>query len=265
MLAARIAHALAAASILVSVSAVAAEPSAEARRLYAEGKAQYAQGHYTEAVTLFERSYALSESPALLFNMAQAHRLAGPDHCTDAVALYKSYLAAQPDAENKKEVEERIQDLGDCAPQQTAAPPPAVPGAERPAPAPAPATAPAPASAPATTPPVAPPPPPKSPLVAQNPSHLPTGPVLVTGTGAALLVAGGVLYARAWSKHHEAEKLCPCYPGTYSSWEVLTNVSYALLAVGGATLAGGITWWIATEPRTTTQPSRALLGISGKF
>jgi len=257
MLAARIARALAAASLLVSASAVAAEPSAEARRLYAEGKAQYAQGHYTEAVTLFERSYALSESPALLFNMAQAHRLAGPDHCTDAVALYKSYLAAQPDAENKKEVEERIQDLGDCAPQQAAAPAPAVPSAEARIAAPAPARA--------TPPPVAPSPPPKSALVTQNPSHLPTGPVLVTGTGAALLVAGGVLYARAWSKHHEAEKLCPCYPGTYSSWEVLTNVSYALLAVGGATLAGGITWWIATEPRTTTQPGRALLGISGKF
>src|SRR5882672_12511397 len=107
------------AGLLVSGVAVAAEPSAEARRLYAEGKAEYAQGHYAEAVTLFQRSYALSESPALLFNMAQAHRLAGPDHCADAVALYKSYLAAEPAAENKKEVEERIQQLGDCAPPKS--------------------------------------------------------------------------------------------------------------------------------------------------
>ena len=245
MLAARLVRALIAASLLVSASAAAAEPSAEARRLYAEGKAEYAQGHYAQAITLFERSYALSESPALLFNMAQAHRLAGPEHCTDAVALYKSYLSAQPDAENKKEVEERIVELGDCTPEK-----------------PSTATA---ASSATTAKPSASPPPRKPPPAAQNPSHLPTGPVLVTGTGAALLVAGGVLYARAWDKHREAEKLCPCYPGTYSSWEVLTNVSYALLAVGGATLAGGVTWWIVTEPRTTTQPSRALLGISGKF
>ncbi|HXK18243.1 MAG TPA: hypothetical protein VNG33_10600 [Polyangiaceae bacterium] len=249
MPAVRLARALAVASLLVSASAVATEPSAEARRLYAEGKAEYAQGHYAEAVRLFERSYALSESPALLFNMAQAHRLAGPEHCADAVALYKSYLQAQPDAENKKEVEERIQQLGDCAPQPASAAAPA---------------APAPAAA-SPAPPSAQPPPPKPLFIAQNPSHLPTGPVLVTGTGAALLVAGGVLYSRAWSKHREAEKLCPCYPGTYSSWEVLTNVSYALLAVGGATLAGGVTWWIVTEPRSTAQPSRAMLGISGRF
>jgi hypothetical protein len=246
MLAARFVRALAA-SLLVSASAVAAEPSAEARRLYAEGKAEYAQGHYAEAVSLFERSYALSESPALLFNMAQAHRLAGPDHCVDAVALYKSYLSAEPDAENKKEVEERIAQLGDCAPPKSSdAVPIAAPPAAGPSPPPS-------------------PPPRKAPPVAQNPSHLPTGPVLVTGTGAALLVAGGVLYARAWDKHREAEKLCPCYPGTYSSWEVLTNVSYALLAVGGASLAGGVSWWLVTEPRTATQPTRAMLGVSGHF
>jgi hypothetical protein len=251
MLAARFFRALAVASLLVSASAVAAEPSAEARRLYAEGKAEYAQGHYAEAVTLFERSYALSESPALLFNMAQAHRLAGPDHCADAVALYKSYLSAEPAAENKKEVEERIQQLGDCAPQKPS---------EAQVPTATPNAAPTNSASPPQTQPARQPPP-----AAQNPSHLPTGPVLVTGTGAALLVAGGVLYARAWDKHREAEKLCPCYPGTYSSWEVLTNVSYALLAVGGATLAGGVAWWLVTEPRTTTQPARALVGISGRF
>ena len=247
MLLARLTCALALTSFFVAIDVAAAEPSAEARRLYAEGKAEYAQGHYTEAVTLFERSYALSESAALLFNMAQAHRLAGPEHCSDAVALYKSYLAAEPEAENKKEVEERIHELGDCR----LPPPPPAPAAN-----PAPAVSAAPPTAPQ---------PRAAPFVAQNPSRLPTGPVLVTGTGAALLVAGGVLYARAWDKHREAEKLCPCYPGTYSSWEVLTNVSYALLAAGGATLAGGITWWASAEPPQASRPAHALLGVSGRF
>jgi len=245
MLALRFVCALGMVALLTSATARAAEPNVEARRLYAEGKAEYAQGHYAQAVELFERSYALSESTALLFNMAQAHRLAGPAHCSDAVALYKSYLAAEPAVENRQEVEERIAELGDCTGQtavESPAPNPPAPNDNAPAPA-ARFREPAP--------------------VARR--ALPTGPVLVTGAGSALLVAGGVLYARAWDKHREAERRCPCYPGTYSTWEVLTNVSYALLAVGGATLAGGATWWIVGEPAKGGQPSRALLGVSGRF
>lgn len=234
------------ATLLCSATARAVEPDPEARRLYAQGKAEYAQGHYVEAIQLFERSYALSESTALLFNMAQAHRLAGPAHCADAVALYKSYVAAEPGAENRKEVDERIAELGQCSSQDTAEKPPVA------------ADTPKSATPPAVTP-------------SREPSGRPsgaassTGPVLVAGTGAALLVAGGVLFARAWDKHREAEERCPCYPGTYSSWEVLTNVSYALLAVGGATLAGGVTWWVVGQPAKDAQPAQALLGVSGKF
>jgi tetratricopeptide (TPR) repeat protein len=220
----------------------AVEPDGDARALYAEGKAEYAQGHYAEAVLLFERSYALSGSPALLFNMAQAHRLAGPEHCSEALALYKSYLEALPDAENANEVAERIAELDDCAAQKL--------GSATPAP-----------SAPRLVP-----------VQVTNDSApipkrpgLPTGPVLTTGAGAALLVAGGVLYARAWDKHREAERICPCYPGSYAKWELLTNVSYALLAVGGATLAGGVTWWVVGAPSEDGRGSRTMLSVSGHF
>jgi hypothetical protein len=230
-------------AVSFSVPAFALEPKAEARRLYAEGKAAYAQAHYAEAIDLFERSYRLSESPALLFNMAQAHRLAGAGHCQAAVILYKSYLGAEPEAENKNEVEERIAQLGDCAgdvlPAAEPSTPPVVPRTSTPAPA-----------APA-------PPRPKE--------GAPTGPVLLTGTGAALLVAGGVLYARAWDKHREAKRVCPCYPGSFSNWEVLTNVSYALLAVGGATTASGLTWWAFGAPRAAGTPQQAMVGVSGSF
>jgi hypothetical protein len=227
---------------LFSRAALAAPPNEEARRLYAEGKSKYAQAQYLEAVGLFERAYALTEAPALLFNMAQAHRLAGPGHCASALTLYKSYLGAEPEAENRKEVEERISELGDCSADV------------RPAPAPAPT---------GTTP--APSPRPAAPLPAvKSGSKLPTGPVLMTGAGAALLVAGGVLYLRAWDKHREAEGVCPCYPGTYSDWEMLTNVSYVLLSVGGATTLGGVSWWAFGSPSSSQQP-RAMLGVSGSF
>jgi tetratricopeptide (TPR) repeat protein len=237
--------ALLASPLLASGRARADDAAVEAKRLYAQGKVEFAQGNYVQAADLFERSYALSESTALLFNMAQAHRLAGAGHCATAVRLYKSYLAAEPEAENRKEVEERIAELGDCR------------GDVAPVPAPAPAPA---RAAFAPSEPARPAPPPT-----RVQGGLPTGPVLVSGAGAALLVAGGVLYARAWDKHREAEQVCPCYPGTYSDWEVLTNVSYALLAVGGATLAGGVTWWIAGEPSRSGGPTRAMLGVSGSF
>lgn len=237
-------HALVALAVGAASGAAHAEPAAEARQLYAEGKAEYAQGHYEQAVKLFERSYALSESPALLFNMAQAHRLAGPSHCADARSLYKSYLAAFPEAENRKEVEERVQELDDCA--------------NAPAPAPAPAPSPVAPTASAPPPPVAPAAPPPSTASA-------TAPILVSGVGAALAVAGGVLYWRASEKHREAERYCPCYPGTFTRWEVLTNVSYALLAVGGTTLAGGVTWWVVASPRDHAEPAQAMLGARGSF
>jgi hypothetical protein len=89
--------------------------------------------------------------------------------------------------------------------------------------------------------------------------------VLLSGAGAALAVAGGVLYWRAWEKHRDAERVCPCYPGTYSRWEVLSNVSYALLAVGGATLVGGVSWWVVATPRDRSEPAQALLGARGSF
>ena len=41
--------------------------------------------------------------------------------------------------------------------------------------------------------------------------------------------------------------------------------SYALLAVGGATLAGGVTWWAVGQPSTNGQPAQAMLGVAGKF
>jgi len=256
MLTARLLCGLVAVSF-VSVPARASEPSVEARRLYAEGKAEYALGHYVEAIAFFERSYALSESPALLFNMAQAHRLAGPEHCARAVALYQRYLQAEPAAENAKEVVERLQELGACGAESA---PAAAPNSNETAPIAPPATppraissTPAPRAAPSAAP------------AAARRRGLPTGPVLVTGTGAALAVAGGVLYAVAWNKHREAEKVCPCYPGSYSSWEVLTDVSYALLAAGGATLGGGIVWWVTASPSARSEPRRAMWGISGRF
>jgi len=47
-------------------------PDERARELYLRGDRLYAEGSYDEAVTAFEKSYALSQRPALLYDMANA-------------------------------------------------------------------------------------------------------------------------------------------------------------------------------------------------
>jgi tetratricopeptide (TPR) repeat protein len=234
------------------------DPTNEARRLYAEGKTEYAQGRLEEAIALFERAYALSEAPGLLFNLAQAHRLAGDDHCPQAYALYKSYLAAAPAADNRLEVEERIAELRVCASRLAEAPPasPApTPSAAAPEPAaPAPPPAPRDALAPSTTP--------RAPTAT---NHRRLRAAIVTGLGVALMIAGGVLYAEAAAKHREAERVCPCYPGTYSTWSALTNVSYAAMGVGGAALVGGVSWWLVGAPAGSAPGAHAALALRGHF
>ena len=54
----------------------------------------YNLGHFDEAVEAFEAAYKLVLDPALLFNVAQAHRLGGrPER---ALATYKAYLRTAP-------------------------------------------------------------------------------------------------------------------------------------------------------------------------
>lgn len=61
------------------------------------GIAAHNRGAYDEAIALYEKAYAELPHPALFFNMAQAHRLAG--RRDQALALYRRYLAEAPDGE----------------------------------------------------------------------------------------------------------------------------------------------------------------------
>src|SRR5687767_4116249 len=82
--------------LLVSRPAGAAEPAniAEARVLYQKATAAYGLGNFEEAALLYEKGFALTTKPELLFNAAQAHRRAG--NKARALALYTSYLQIFP-------------------------------------------------------------------------------------------------------------------------------------------------------------------------
>ena len=80
--------------------AIAAEPSA-ARRAYDEATAAFGLGHYQEAAEKYETAFSLRPDPALLYNAAQAYRLAG--NRPRALELYRNYLRLYPDRQNADE------------------------------------------------------------------------------------------------------------------------------------------------------------------
>jgi len=98
---------------LIALSRVAtADDAGDAERLYNEGQAAYDAKRYDAAIAAWDKSYGLSKLPALVFNLAQAHRLAG--HCTQAVEHYQRFIALDPQAEDKPAAEQFVRELSPC-------------------------------------------------------------------------------------------------------------------------------------------------------
>src|SRR5260221_9114870 len=100
---------------LATHAAAQSSDAARARELYEEGARLYNLGQYEGALRSFEQAYAVSGAKPLLFNIAQAHRLAGPAHCDRALLTYETYLREDPQASNRVEVEQRIGEMRTCS------------------------------------------------------------------------------------------------------------------------------------------------------
>jgi tetratricopeptide (TPR) repeat protein len=156
-------------ALLLTLGAVAparADDAATAREHYQKGSSFYDLGRYTEAIQEFEAAYEIKNDPALLYNLAQSHRLAG--NSEQALHFYRTYLRYVPGAKNRGEIEDRIRQLEQLVAQKNAVqstlPPPAPTG-----------TTPPPAATPPviTTPPVAPAPPETPPVTTTPPPGAP--------------------------------------------------------------------------------------------
>lgn len=80
-----------------------------ARNLFQAGKVAYDAGDFEGAFEFFEKSYARSHRPELLYNIGQtADRLRNDQKTLDS---FRAYLAALPNADNRAEVENRIRAL----------------------------------------------------------------------------------------------------------------------------------------------------------
>jgi hypothetical protein len=189
------------AGLLVASSSLAwagAPASEDARSYLDKATAAYGLGRYATAAENFEKAYELKPDPALLYNAAQAHRLAGNKQ--RALELYESYLRMYGKKDKREEVERRIRELKQAiehdktvatSPPVTTMPVSPAPASPAPASPPPAAAAPAPA-APAPAPPPAATPPPPAPVtpIASAPPAAGAPPAAPQGNAsAAVLVA----------------------------------------------------------------------------
>jgi tetratricopeptide (TPR) repeat protein len=235
-------HALRAATtitiaVLVTIALAARADSASelARQHYREGTKLYDLRRYREAAHEYEAAYEAKDDPALLFNIAQAYRLAGAYE--DAIASYRAFLRNAPEAPNRSAVEARIAELqdllavqrkqNDVPPQGTMAPR-----------EPAKSAPPSPIIATATA--------------AVGPSDderarghkLKLAGIGVAAGGLALAAVGATLASLA---HQAAEQVgsAPAFdPSADARGKLDQSLAIAGLAVGGAAIAGGVTLWL---------------------
>src|SRR5262245_61254787 len=116
------------AAIAALPARAADDAAASAREHYQKGTAFYDLGTYGEAIKEFEAAYDIRNDPALLYNLAQSHRLAG--NAEQALHFYRTYLRRVPKPANRAEIEGRISALEQQIAQKNAAgvtPPPATP------------------------------------------------------------------------------------------------------------------------------------------
>jgi len=85
----------------------------KARELFEKGKAAWEDGNYRDAWEYWHHSYRLSRRPVLLYNVGQAADRLRMDR--EALEAFRLYLEKNPDASNRKEVENRIRILEQSA------------------------------------------------------------------------------------------------------------------------------------------------------
>jgi len=110
-------HVVVMATLLALSSGVArGDDGSTARDHYVKGTRAYELGLYDEAIAEYMAAYKAKDDPALLFNLGQAHRLAG--HAAEALRFYKTYLSKVPEATNRADVESKIRELTELVERQ---------------------------------------------------------------------------------------------------------------------------------------------------
>jgi tetratricopeptide (TPR) repeat protein len=231
------------ATALASLGSAARADTATAQQHFAKGRTAFDLGNYDEAVQEYASAYRLKDDPALLYDIAQAHRLA--QHYDEALRFYKIYLVREPNARNRAEVEARIAELQPLAGKGA--------GSAR-------AVTPAATASPtdvavASTPPPSPP----------SQRGLRIAGVTVAAIGAGALVGGAVAAALARAASDNLSAAGRYDPEIDQAGARDQAVAAALLAVGGAALVTGAVLYAvghARDRRWSFAAARAGTGAS---
>ena len=225
------------------------DSDSEARRLYKEGDKLYAEGDYEGAVRAFEKSYELSQQPALQYNLANAYERLG--RYDDGVKALQAYEPHAP-GDEREVVRRRIKKLQERADQQRAE--------KKDAPAASSSSESAPASAPT-------PAEPERPQSTEGVKTTSAGPpvlgYVLLGVGVVGIGVGSYLGVQALSTKSDAQGLCPDVGGKRtcpaSADDTLSsNKRDAILAdvgfgVGIAAVAvGGYLFFTGGKPKEST-------------
>jgi tetratricopeptide (TPR) repeat protein len=84
----------------------------KARELAEKGRQHHKAGDYSAAVSAFKEAYVLAPSPGLLFNIAQAYRLAG--NCDEAAWMYRRFLDTNPLGKQREIAETQLSAVEKC-------------------------------------------------------------------------------------------------------------------------------------------------------
>jgi tetratricopeptide (TPR) repeat protein len=215
----------------VTAPARAADESerSEAVRAFQQGNTHYDLGEYQEAIPFFRRAYEISREPALIFNIAQAYRLAGD--CHRALETYGQFLRVTSDAALRSAAQAHSETLRQSCgtPASTASPASTV---------------------------VATPPPPSQTWRRMGQAGVGIG--ILTGAGAvALYAVNGPRYQR-WRDENdrlrtrqvtdpaEAFRRQQSNDDLWRSIERTDGLALGLAITGAAlTVAGGLVWWLS--------------------
>ena len=229
-----------------------ADDRSVAREHYQKGTKLFDLGQFDDAIREYEAAYQVKDDPVLLYNIAQAHRLAG--HHERAIFFYKSFLRRMPKAPNREDVMQKIADLQK---QLDHLPAPAKPVEPEPTPTPTPTPAPAPDSR-AKVEPVKPGP--KKTGPAPPGQTLKIAGFALIGVGALGLIGGAAAAGLSAKYSSDAVVNGKFNSGAYNSGLAANNAAYALFAVGGAAIiAGGVCVGLGYKDEAAAKKAKRVL------
>ena len=231
-----------------------AEQSAASHDLYLRGLDAFNQNDFSLASRLWQTGYDLDPRPLFLFNIGQAARKMGDK--PRAVEYFLKFVASDPNAPERAEVDRLIQELSPSEPE------PATPSPPPPLATPAPAT-----PAAALPPPVVAGAAVAKPVAPARRDRLALG---LLGAGGGALVVGIAVAAWAGSKVSHSTDSYTAYSVARDARAPLA-VGCAFAAVGVGLIATGVARYVVVERRrklsvvVAPSPSGAVAQVGGAF